>query len=69
MNQNQDIKMSEFIHETGNEVIPKVDKHGFTIKPPISDTACILICLNNAPCGTDRKQDARLIQEFEDGLR
>ena len=68
MNQNQDIKMSEFIHETGNEVIPKVDKHGFTIKPPISDTACILICLNNAPCGTDRKQVARLIKEFEDGL-
>tara|TARA_Y100000992_G_C21077449_1_gene401651 strand:- start:117 stop:299 length:183 start_codon:yes stop_codon:yes gene_type:complete len=60
--------MSEFIHETGNEVIPKVDKHGFTIKPPISDTACILICLNNAPCGTDRKQVARLIKEFEDGL-
>ena len=60
--------MSEFIHVTGNEVIPKVDKHGFTIKPPISDTACILICLNNAPCGTDRKQVARLIKEFEDGL-
>tara|TARA_R100001224_G_scaffold106933_1_gene81898 strand:- start:382 stop:564 length:183 start_codon:yes stop_codon:yes gene_type:complete len=60
--------MSEFIHETGNEVIPKVDKHGFTIKPPISDTVCILICLNNAPCGTDRKQVARLIKEFEDGL-
>lgn len=60
--------MSEFIHETDNEVIPKVDKHGFTIKPPISDTACILICLNNAPCGTDRKQVARLIKEFEDGL-
>ena len=60
--------MSEFIHEIDNEVIPKVDKHGFTIKPPISDTACILICLNNAPCGTDRKQVARLIKEFEDGL-
>ena len=60
--------MSEFIHEIDNEVIPKVDKHGFTIKPPISDTACILICLNNAPCGTDRKQVARLIKQFEDGL-
>jgi len=61
--------MSEFIHETGKEVIPQVDKHGFTIKPPISDTACILICMRNAPCGTDRKQVARIIKEFEDGLR
>ena len=61
--------MSEFIHETDNEVIPEVDKHGFTIKPPISDTACILICMRNAPCGTDRKQVARIIKEFEDGLR
>ena len=57
--------MSEFIHETGNEEIPKVDKHGFTIKPPISDTACILICLRNAPSGTDRKQVAKLITKFE----
>jgi|TARA_B000000532_G_scaffold193421_1_gene159370 hypothetical protein len=61
--------MSEFIEDTDKEEMPQVDKHGFTIKPPISDTACILICLNNAPCGTDRKQVARLIQEFEDGLR
>ena len=42
-----------------------VDKHGFSIKPPISDEECILICLNNAPCGTDKKQVQRLIQEFE----
>ena len=61
--------MSGLIHETGKEVIPQVDKHGFTIKPPISDTACILICMRNAPCGTDRKQVARIIKEFEDGLR
>ena len=56
--------MSEFIHETDNEVLPKVDKHGFTIKPPISDIECLLICLNNAPCGTDRKQVNRLIEEY-----
>ena len=37
---------------TGGEV----DKWGFTIKPTISDTELILICLNNAPCGCDRKQ-------------
>ena len=57
--------MSEFIHETDNEVIPEVDKHGFTIKPPISDAACILICLNNAPCGTDRKQVESLIKDYK----
>ena len=38
-----------------------VDKHGFSIKPPISDVECILICLKNAPCGTDKKQVQRLI--------
>ena len=34
----------------------EVDKWGFTIKPTISDTAATLICLRNAPCGTDTKQ-------------
>lgn len=57
--------MSEFIHETGNEVIPRVDKHGFTIKPPISDELCILICLKNAPCGTSKKQIERLVLNYE----
>lgn len=42
-----------------------VDKHGFSIKPPISDVECILICLKNAPCGTDKKQVARLIDEIQ----
>ena len=57
--------MSEFIHEIDEEVLPKVDKHGFTIKPPISDELCILICLKNAPCGTDSKQIARLVNMYE----
>ena len=43
----------------------KVDKWGFTIKPPMSDTEVILRCLRNAPCGTDKKQIERLINEFE----
>ena len=42
-----------------------VDKHGFSIKPPISDKECILICLKNAPCGTNQKQVQRLIMEYE----
>mgnify|MGYP005733991229 CR=1 FL=1 len=42
-----------------------VDKHGFTMKPPISDKECILICLRNSPCGTDRKQIMKLIEEIE----
>ena len=42
-----------------------VDKHGFRINPPISDKECILICLNNAPCGTDKKQVQRLIELYD----
>ena len=57
--------MSEFIHEIDEEVLPKVDKHGFTIKPPISDELCILICLKNAPCGTNKKQVDRLVSYYE----
>ncbi len=45
----------------------KLDKWGFTIKPTISDTECILICLKNAPCGIDKKQSERLVKEFENG--
>ena len=43
----------------------KVDKWGFTIKPTITDDECILICLRNAPCGTDRKQVINLIKQYE----
>jgi hypothetical protein len=43
----------------------KVDKWGFTIKPSISDTECILICLKNAPCGHNKKQVERLIKDYE----
>ena len=39
-----------------------IDEHGWTQKDPISDEECILICLRNAPCGTDRKQVDRLIK-------
>ncbi len=57
--------MSEFQKDIGKEVIPTVDKHGFTIKPPISDEECILQCLKNCInlCGLDKKQVQRLIIE------
>ena len=42
----------------------EVEKWGFTIKPSISDTECILICLNNAQCGTNKKQVQRLIEYY-----
>ncbi len=42
----------------------EVDKWGFTIKPSISDEELILRCIKNAPCGCDRKQVARLVQEW-----
>ena len=41
------------------------DKHGFTIKEPITDDDLIYICLKNAPCGTDRKQVINLIKVYE----
>ena len=46
----------------------EVDKWGFTIKPSISDDALILMCLNNAPCGSDRKQVIKLIKIYEDKI-
>ena len=46
----------------------EVDKWGFTIKPAITDTECILRCLNNAPCGCDKKQTMRLIKIYEDKI-
>ena len=42
----------------------KLDKHGFTIKPAISDEECIRICLRNAPCGVDKKQAERIINNL-----
>ena len=41
------------------------DKIVWTQKPPISDSECILLCLKNAPCGTNRKQVERLIKDYE----
>ncbi|OUV68358.1 MAG: hypothetical protein CBC89_02705 [Euryarchaeota archaeon TMED129] len=55
--------MSEFISDIDEEM-PKLDKHGFTIRPPISDTELIIRCLNNAPCGCDKKQVERLVKEW-----
>jgi hypothetical protein len=43
----------------------KLDKWGFTIKPTITDDELILICLKNAPCGTDRKQVNKVIKLYE----
>tara|TARA_Y100000022_G_C13207703_1_gene355912 strand:- start:791 stop:943 length:153 start_codon:yes stop_codon:yes gene_type:complete len=40
-----------------------VDKHGFTMRAPISDQEVILRCLRNAPAGIDLKQVKRLIKE------
>jgi hypothetical protein len=47
----------------------EVDKHGFTIKPSITDDELILMCLRNAPCGADRKQVLSLIKTYEDILK
>ena len=46
----------------------EVDKWGFTIKPTISDDELILMCLKNAPCGSDRKQAIELIKIYEDKI-
>lgn len=35
------------------------------VRPPISDDELMLICLKNAPCGTDGKQSAKLIRVLE----
>jgi len=43
----------------------EVDKWGFTIKPTITDTELILMCLRNAPCGADKKQVERLVKYYE----
>ena len=47
----------------------EVDKWGFTIKPSISDDELILMCLKNAPCGSDRKQAMKLIKIYEEKIQ
>ena len=34
-------------------------------KDPITDEELLILCLKNAPCGTDRKQVLRLIKYYE----
>lgn len=46
-----------------------IDENGWWQRDPISDEECILICLNNAPCGTDKKQVAKLIAKFENEVQ
>jgi hypothetical protein len=46
----------------------EVDKWGFTIKPSITDNELILRCLNNAPCGCDKKQVIKLIGTYEEKI-
>ena len=48
-----------------SDVAPQIDKHGFTIKPAISDDECIRRCLSNIPCGIDRKQVERILREMD----
>ncbi len=47
----------------------ELDKWGFTIKPTISDDQLILMCLKNAPCGSDRKQATKLIKIYEEKIQ
>ena len=44
-----------------------LDKNGWTQKAPMSDEKCILMCLKNCMKldGLDRKQVARLVQEWK----
>ena len=46
-----------------------IDKHGWTQRDAITDDELILICIKNAPCGTDRKQVLNLIKKYEDKLK
>ena len=46
----------------------KLDKWGFTIKPTITEDELILLCLKNAPCGTDRKQVMSIVKKYEENL-
>ena len=44
----------------------EVDRWGFTIKPSIGDNELIIICLKNAPSGSDKKQVELLIKHYEE---
>jgi hypothetical protein len=46
----------------------ELDKWGFTIKPTITEDELILLCLKNAPCGTDRKQVVSVVKKYEEKL-
>ncbi len=46
-----------------------IDEHGWTQRDPISEDELILLCVKNAPCGTDRKQVLALIKKYEDKLK
>ena len=35
-------------------------------KKEVTDDQLILRCLNNAPCGTDKKQQMKLIKKYEE---
>ena len=41
------------------------DKIVWTQRPAITDRELILLCLGNAPCGTDKKQVDKLIKHYE----
>jgi len=41
------------------------DKIVWTQRPAITDRELILLCLRNAPCGTDKKQVDKLIKHYE----
>jgi hypothetical protein len=41
------------------------DETGWSKRIPISDEECMLICLENAPLGTNKKQVIRLIQSLK----
>ncbi len=41
------------------------DETGWSKRIPISDEECLVLCLKNAPIGTNRHQVARLIKALE----
>ena len=47
------------------DVEAPVDKHGFTVKPEMSDREVIIRCLRNTPCGISQKQVNRIIRELK----
>ena len=53
--------MSEFVSDIK-------DKHGFTIKPPMSDKECILKSLENSTMltGLDKNQVEKIIKQFKE---